>query len=93
VYGLRFDAVDRDRHFDRAWSDVVLELDDGPEVTVPVTDSFWRNCTELRSAEIGRWLESQDAAPWPPNSPSSIGVRHIDGNCFQAHVIKRRNVL
>jgi hypothetical protein len=64
-YGLKFTDEDRDRHFDRHWKTVVLELDGGQTVTASVSEAFWRKCAELRAAGIGRWLMANEAAPWP----------------------------
>jgi len=32
---------------------------------------FWRSSSELRSAEIGRWLIVNKLAPWPKGHPPS----------------------
>ena len=34
-----------------------------------VTPSFWTGCPELRSAEIGRWMEERDDMPWRYRRP------------------------
>ena len=68
-YGLRVSRADRDEHFRPEWQEVLLEIADGPKIVVPLAPCFWRGCTELRSAEIGRWLLQQDLAPWPKGSP------------------------
>ena len=31
--------------------------------------SFWQKCPEVRSAEIGRWLQSRGDTRWPPRNP------------------------
>ena len=54
-YGIKFTPADRDRHFDPSWSEVELEV--GGEVAVlALSASFWQTCSELRSADLGRWL-------------------------------------
>jgi len=55
-YGVRLSDHDRDDHFDHGWHQVVVILDEGESVSVPLSKSFWRSCPELRSAAIGRWL-------------------------------------
>jgi hypothetical protein len=55
--------VDRERSFDADWDQVVLVLEGVEPVTVPMSTSFWRNCSELRSAGIGRWLLDNEVAP------------------------------
>jgi hypothetical protein len=61
-YGLRISVSDRNRFFLPDWSHVLLEVDGGGPLVVALSASFWKTCTELRSAEIGRWLLSSD---WP----------------------------
>ena len=34
-----------------------------------VTATFWTTCPELRSAEIGRWMESRGDRPWADRQP------------------------
>ncbi|KPL03554.1 MAG: hypothetical protein AMJ73_06455 [candidate division Zixibacteria bacterium SM1_73] len=48
-YGIRIAREDRDTHFQRGWSSVVIKLEGENEVEVSLSDSFWRGCTELRS--------------------------------------------
>lgn len=55
-YGIAISKADRDAHFAPGIESVKLILDNGPTINVKVTDSFWRNCSEFRAAEIGRWL-------------------------------------
>jgi hypothetical protein len=89
-YGLKFVARDRDKYFDDEWQTVVLGLEGSDDVTIDLTKSFWRSCTELRSAHVGQWLLAQDAAPWPKGSPPGIVVTPESGNRFTARVLRRR---
>ena len=34
-----------------------------------LTRTFWTTCPELRSGEIGRWMENRGDKPWPRGSP------------------------
>ena len=34
-----------------------------------ITPTFWKNCPELRSAEIGRWMVRRGDEPWPKRKP------------------------
>ena len=61
-----------DRHLFENCDKVTLELpasDDSVTVTINVSDSFWRGCCELRSAQIGRWMEGRGERPWPSGQP------------------------
>ena len=96
-YGIKFLARDRDAFFHPEWDSVVLDLEGSePEetksVTLELTPSFWRACSEIRSAEIGGWLISGSAAPWKRGDPPGIVVRNIGGSRFSAQ-IKPRSVL
>lgn len=91
-YGIKFSEGDRDRHFRPEWSEVILEVD-GAEVAVPVSQSFWNRCSELRSAALGRWLLDSGVAPWPRSAPPGIAVEPIEGNRFSARLIKRRSLI
>ena len=81
-YGLRISETDRDYLFDRAWREVVFDLAGEVEATAPLSESFWRTCSELRSAEIGRWLRRHNLAPWPRGRPPTFEITHVEGNRF-----------
>src|SRR5205823_1972956 len=58
---------------------VVIDLEDGQSARVALSSSFWRSCSELRSATIGRRLLDRGAAPWPRISPR--------GSCLLTSVV------
>ena len=37
--------------------------------SLPYTSSFWRDCHEFRSCEIGAWMKKRKDAPWPIRKP------------------------
>ena len=62
----------RDRHLFENCDEVTLELpvsNDSVTVTTNVSDSFWRSCCELRSVQIGLWMEARGERPWPRGQP------------------------
>ena len=81
--GLRVRPGDRDRFFDRRWRQVVLDISGHRVITVSISDSFWRDCPELRSNEIGRWLQQSGLAPWPRGKPPKLLMEHAYGNRFE----------
>lgn len=81
-YGLVISPGDRDRYFDRAWNQVTLVID-GREITVPVTPSFWRSCTELRSRGIGAWMLEASLAPWPRGRPPVVDLEPMGEAHFE----------
>ena len=91
-YGLKFTERDRDKYFDRTWNEVVVALENGPDVNLSVSPSFWRTCSELRSTDIGRWLLENGAAPWPPGNPPGVAVLHEGGNRFSARILRRKQL-
>ncbi len=91
-YGIRFTAHDRKKHFDPLWAEVVMEMEGETSTTIALSPSFWRSCSELRSADIGRWLLEVHAAPWPKGSPPGIAVNQIADNRFTARVLKPHNL-
>ena len=82
-YGLRIPRDDRDRYFREEWSAVLVELDDGDLITVNLTPSFWRGCSELRGARIGRWLLEHNLAPWPKGNPPRLVLEPIGNARFR----------
>lgn len=90
-YGIKVHADDRDRYFSSEWSEVVLEIGD-LLVILPLTPSFWRSCSELSSAAIGRWLPEAGQAPWPPGAPPGIIVEQLGGNRFSVRLLGRRSL-
>ena len=82
-YGVRLSGHDRDDYFDPVWHEVIVSLDHGETVTVPLSGSFWRSCPELRSAAIGRWLLRHRLAPWLRGLPPALELRHVAGSRFE----------
>ena len=83
-YGLRMSARDRDSIFDQAWSFVLIWL---PGNSKPVKvniakESFWKECPELISKEIGKWLLESGLAPWTKGHPPCFSLRPTINNEF-----------
>jgi len=69
-YGLKVRAPDRDRYFMKEWRAIRLLLPNGVTADVNVAKgSFWSDCRELISQEIGEWLLASKLAPWPSRRP------------------------
>jgi hypothetical protein len=68
-YGIRIAPEDRDQYFERNWTGVTLQFDDGDSVTVDLSSSFWADYPELRSPRIGKWMLRKDLAPWTKGRP------------------------
>jgi hypothetical protein len=81
-YGVKLSHRDRDKYFDPGWDEVIIDLDQGEKVPVSLSDSFWRSCSELRSAAIGRWLLRNSLAPWSRGAPPTVLLSRVGGNWF-----------
>lgn len=84
-YGVRISRADRDLYFDPSWSQIVVELG-SRRTTVRLSESFWRNCHELRSAAIGRWLLDNDLATWPAGEPPVVDVQPVGERTFRLSI-------
>lgn len=86
-YGLRIRRQDRDSYFDREWPFVTVGLPEGEWVTIPLSDSFWRKCTELRSAQVGRWMLDRGLAPWPKRNPPRFALESVCDGRFRLSIL------
>lgn len=83
-YGLRLDPTGRDAVFDRSWSEVTADLPNGVSgLRAPLSPSFWRDCPELRGAEIGKWLIGSGYSRWPKGDPPAFTLTKLRGNHFK----------
>jgi hypothetical protein len=80
--GIRLRIEDRDQFFDVAWTEVVIHLQDADQILVPITPSFWVDCPELRSRELGRWMLTIGIIPWLPGSRPWLSLRPLMENNF-----------
>ena len=81
-YGLRISRADRDHAFKRDWAGIIVDLPGQGPATIRLSDSFWRNCSELRSSSLGRWMMTIGLAPWPRGEPPVIELVHVSDNRF-----------
>ncbi len=81
-YGIRITRQDQERYFKKSWSSITIELEDGESVDIRLSDSFWRKCSELRSAKLGKWMISKSIAPWPSYNPPELKLEPISERKF-----------
>ena len=73
--GFRISEGDRDRLLKLKTrlnqKGVIIEFPSGeaPRLPLDVTPSFWDDCHEFRSREIGAWMKKRRDAPWPEGEP------------------------
>jgi hypothetical protein len=82
-YGIRIKHNDRNGNFVKEWKSINIKLDAGESIEVNLSKSFWKNCTELRSAEIGNWMLNLGLAPWPKNEPPEFELEHQENSVFK----------
>jgi hypothetical protein len=82
-YGVRLSVADRDRYVKREWKSIRLEVPGQGSTTVPLSESFWTRCSELRFATVGRWLQATGFAPWPKGKPPALTVEPLGGDTFR----------
>jgi len=70
----------------KEWHLVTIEFEDGEEVEVKLSPSFWRGCPELRTAHIGKWMLKKGLAPWPKRDLPSLFLEPIDVRKFKLHI-------
>ena len=62
---------------------VQIELPSGVTATVSISKSFWKNCSELRSQDVGLWMIGAGLAPWKPGAPPVLKLEPVDGPVFR----------
>lgn len=81
--GLRMRPRDRD-YLPSGSSSVTLELPKRDKSSIRIectlSPSFWDGCSEIRSAEIEKWMEERGEKPWVKNNPPK----------YQAEIIGNR---
>jgi hypothetical protein len=82
TYGIRVGVKNRDRHFDRAWRTIGVDID-GHWHVCPLTPGFWYRCPELRHPAIRDWLQRHNRIPWPVSQPPLAELRPLAINGFR----------
>ena len=63
---------------------LILDLPNGRlGLRVKLSRSFWRDCPELRSAEIGQWLITIGHPRWRRGKPPLFTLTQVSGNHFR----------
>jgi hypothetical protein len=86
-YGIRISREDRDRYFNEEWDYVIIQLDD-EGVRVHFSSYFWGECSELRSAKIGRWMIRRGHQRWSKGSPPVFELVPIGERKFRLQEVR-----
>ena len=84
-YGVRISKKDRAMHFNKAWTQVGIDIPGAGTVRANLSKSFWGRCPEIRKKEIGSWLLKNSLAPWPKGSPPTFNLTKTRGSRFKLH--------
>ncbi|MEQ9618429.1 MAG: hypothetical protein RIG61_04570 [Deltaproteobacteria bacterium] len=82
-YGIEISEKDRGKYFDESWTKVVINFNDGNSTNVRISKSFWKDCIELRSQKIGKYLIENGIAPWDKGKRPSLSLELVDENRFR----------
>jgi hypothetical protein len=86
-YGIRITRQDQERYFKKSWSSITIEFESGDSVDIRLSNSFWRRCSELRNAKIGKWMINNRLAPWPKGSPPNLKLEPIAEGKFSLNLL------
>lgn len=82
-YGIRVGKRERDKYFDRSWKSVFIDIGGtGNWREFKIRNTFWGNCSEFRSAAIGKYLIENDFGDWVKGVPPALDFFPQDGNRF-----------
>ena len=90
-YGIKINEQDRDRFFQRGWTDIILKLEgQSKEVEVNIDKpSFWgKTCRELISKEIGLWLFANNIGAWNKGNPPKLRLEPSGERRFNVSLTK-----
>jgi len=88
-YGFKVSAEDRDLYFNREWKFVTLALPVAEGFVLSEAnidkDSFWGDCRELITKDIGLWMMSNKTAPWVKGKPPRFTVWRVNEATFSVY--------
>ncbi|MGB1117991.1 MAG: hypothetical protein ACPG30_04705 [Parvibaculales bacterium] len=90
-YGVRITKKVRDSHFSLRPSNIDISFLDEPPERFNLTQSFWRECIEIRGSRIREWFQQldyvgDDKLPnreyWPHGDPPKFDLDWNDNGYF-----------
>ena len=90
VYGFRVREEDRSIWFRPAWRWVTVWLPNEKwPSAVPISESFWDDCPELRSPRFRVFLERVGLDQWEAGRPPHFQLESLGGGAFRLGWIQR----
>jgi hypothetical protein len=85
TYGIRVGVSNRDRFFDRSWTEIEVEIDSKTH-RFNLTPGFWRDCPEFRDRGtpiLREWLRTHRTLDWEKGHPPSVSLIPAGANRFR----------
>jgi len=85
TYGIRVGTRNRDRHFERTWKEIEVEMD-GQFHRFSLTEGFWDDCPEFRdhgAPIICEWLRQYRTLEWERDCPPRMMLVPLGGGQFR----------
>ncbi len=85
-YGIKISKSDRKLFFDTSWDKVIVNIGNIENIEnneeIPIRDTFWTTCPELRSVKIGEYLVNGGLDKWEKYKPYKLLLFPQDDNEF-----------
>lgn len=82
-YGVKISKSDRAKFFDTSWRKVIVHIGKFENSKdLPINDTFWTTCSELRSKKIGAYLIANGLDKWENRKPHKLILFHLNDNHF-----------
>lgn len=85
TFGIRVGESYRDRHFERNWKSIEVEID-GNWRSFRITTGFWNKCPEIRDSgetTIRNWLGRYHTLKWPKWHPPRFHLLPVGEGRFR----------
>lgn len=95
-YGFRVHPADRDAHFQKEWTAIIVEVEgQGDPVEVPLEGhGLWEETPgPLPCPAVGRWLRHNGLAPWRVGNAPVFILEPVEGNRFRVEKAAKRRPL
>ncbi|HUZ95267.1 MAG TPA: hypothetical protein VMU57_10175, partial [Edaphobacter sp.] len=93
-FGFKISEVDRDLCFIPSWKKVAIALPVGAGFVLTEANidkpSFWGDCRELITKDIGVWMMTRKYAPWQKGSPPKFSAHPVAPATFEIQLFESK---
>lgn len=82
VFGINLINGLRDKLFDKKWTFIELSIENKTSFKINLSDSFWKNCNELRDSKIKDWFEEINVINWKSRKNPKFYLTKVEENKF-----------